>query len=253
MPKSYGWEQLVLSILSQAKAQDWNGVTLSSRQRAKIASKSLLMLGFISLWWWNWQLLLATGSGIGLMWLTYKVSSKQWRKLWQTGIDLLTGQNRKLILAVSSGSVGGLFIYMMSAIWASTENQWLAAGSILQVFTTLIILVLVGWQITQQASDRNKTKFDRLLQDLSAADALKRFIAVRQLTHLAQKKALDREHKLHLIEYFQFMLTQHQESAIEEALLDGLDILGFSSFDGLQSPNALTPIELKHSLRENVS
>ena len=249
MPKtSYGWEQLKRSKIDRAKKQD---SALSSRQKSQIISKGLIMLGVVSLWWWNWQLLLATTIGICLMWLTYKVPSRQWRKLWQTGSNLLTRHHSKLVFAVGSGSLGGFVTYMMSAIWLDTENHWLATGSILQGFATLAVLILVGWQVKQNYSDRYSAKFDRTLQDLTAPESLKRLIAIRQLTNLVRKKALDREHKLQLIEYFHFMLSTPQESAIQEALLDGLEILGFAEFNVPQSFTVPNPIQLKHLVREN--
>ena len=223
--------------------------SLSSGRKSQIISKGLLVVGVASLWWWNWQLLLASAIAISSMWLTYKVPSRQWRKLWQTGIALVSGRNSKLVFAVGSGSLGGFVTYMMSAIWVDTENHWLATGSILQGFATLIVLILVGWQVS--TGDRNAVKFDRALQDLTAAEALKRLIAVRQLTNLVRKKALDREQKIQLIEYFHFMLSTSQESIIQEALLDGLDVLGFSGFNVSQSSTALTPIRLKDSVRES--
>lgn len=249
---SYGWEQLLLSIFSQAKAQDWDVLALSSKQVSQIVRKGLLMLAFVSLWWWNGQLLLATSVGIGLMWLTYKISQKRYRKLWQTGVSWLVGHNRKLLFAVGSGSLGGFFTYMVAAIWADTENRWLATGSILQGFGTLITLILLGWHINRSNGDRNLAKFDQLLGDLTAAEPLKRFIAIRQLTNLAHKNTLDREHRLQLIEYFYFMLAQPQESSVQEALLDSLDILGVPAFKATSSQTVATPIDLKHSVSENV-
>lgn len=249
VPKtSSGWEQLKRSGIDRAKKRD---SALSSRQKSQIISKGLIMVGVVSLWWWNWQLLFAGAIAIALMWLTYKVPSRQWRKLWQTGISLLTRQNSKLVFAVGSGSLGGLITYMMSAIWVDTENHWLATGSILQGFATLAVLILVGWQIKQNNSDRHSLKFDRALEDLTAAEALKRLIAIRQLTNLVRKQVLDREQKMQLIEYFHFMLIFPQETVIQEALLDGLDILGFSGSNVVQSSIALTPIRLKDSVREN--
>lgn len=250
--RSYGWEQLIIAIFSPAKVKDWDVLALSSQQVSQIVSKGLLALSLVSLWWWNWQLLLASSVGMGLMWLTYKMSQKQWRKLWQTGSGLITGYNRKLVFAVTSGSLGGFMTYLITAIWADTENRWLATGSILQGFGTLLTLILVGWQINRTNSDRHVVKFEQLLADLTASDSLKRLIAIRQLTNLVRHKSLDREHRLQLIEYFQFMLSQPQETHLQEALLDGLDLLGISAFSSSESVTVQTPLKLKHSVTENV-
>ena len=248
---SYRWEQLLLLIFGQTKAQDGN-IALSSKQVSQGIKKGLLLLAFVSCWWWNGQLLLATTVGIGMMWLTYKISNKRYRKLWQAGINWLTGHNRRLLLAVGSGSLGGFFTYMVAATWSNTENHWLATGSILQSLGTFMTLILLGWQINRHNGDRILVKFDRLLEDLTATDNLKRLIAIRQLTNLAYRNDLTREQKLQLVEYFQFMLAQPQDLAIQEALLDSFDILGISSPSSISSPTIVTPIKLKHSVSENI-
>ena len=253
VPKtSSRWEQFLLLTLSQTKTKDRDVLGLSSRQVSQITSKALIVLGLVSLWWWNWQLLLATSTGIGLMWLTYKMSHQQYRKLWQRFTRAIAVSNRRLLFAVGSGSLGGLVTYMFANIWADAENRWLATGSILQGLGTLITLILLGWQINRESSRGNEAKFEQLLGDLTADDSLKRLIAIRQLTNLAYKKVLDREQQTQLIEYFCLMLTQSQEPSVREALLDSLDILGVSGFTLPQSQAVATPIELKHSLSENV-
>lgn len=254
MPKtSYGAKQLKSSTIDRNS-------TLSSRQKSRIIRQGSIILGVMSLWWWNWQLLLSSAIAISLMWLTYKVPSKQWRKLWQTGSNLVTRHHhRKLVFAVGSGSLGGFVTYMISAIWLDTENHWLATGSILQGLATVAVLMMVGWQVSRESGlgraepfhDRSSFQFDRYLQDLTATESLKRLIAIRQLTNLVKKKALEREQKLQLIEYFHFMLSRPQELMIQEALLDGLEVLGFSGFNVPQSSTTSNSIRLKHLVREN--
>lgn len=249
---SYKWERLIFLIFARAKLQKRDIAGLSSQKNSQQAlGKGFVALALVSLWWWNWQLLVATGFAIGLMWLTYGMSPKQWRKLWERTVALVAGSNRnsnrKLVFAVVSGSLGGAIAYLMTAIWADTENHWLATGSILQGFGTLITLILLGWQINRESSYRHDTKFEQLLVDLTTSDSLKRLIAIRQLTNLVQKKALEREQRLQLIEYFYFMLAQPQEITIQEALLDSLAVLGVSAYksDTSQSFSTVTtPIKL---------
>jgi hypothetical protein len=252
---SYKWERFILLIFAQTQVPQWNYLRSSLQKNSQTIGKGFFVLALISLWWWNWQLLVATGVGIGLMWLTYQVSPKQWHKLWEKAISSLTGSNRKLVFAVLSGSLGGFITYMITAIWADSENRWLATGSILQGFGTLITLILLGWQINRQSSDRYDAKFEQLIEDLTAADSLKRFIAIRQLTNLGHKKALNREQRRQLIEYFHFMLAQSPETSIQEALFDSLDVLGVSAYSfpySQSSQNHSNPIQLKHSVAKNV-
>ena len=248
--KSYGWEQLLKSILYRTKTRNGGVYAISSARLSQIISQGLLILALVSLWWWNWQLLLSAGVGVSLMWLTYKVSAKQWRRLWQTIVGLLTGSNRKLVFAVGGGSLGGFITYLFAVVWADTENHWLAVSSILQGFGILTTLILLGWHISRDSKHRTLAKFEQLLKDLTAYKSLKRFIAIRQLTNLARKKALDSEQKLQLVEYFHFMLSQPQEPSIQSALLDSLDILGVSNLSFSQPPRAKTPIRLQESVRE---
>jgi hypothetical protein len=250
----YKKKRSLLVILVQTQLQQWHFLRLFLQQKSQTIAKGFFVLALISLWWWNWQLLVAACVGIGLMWLTYQISLKQWRKLWEKIISSLTGSNRKLVFAVLSGSLGGFVTYMMTAIWADSENHWLATASILQGFGTLITLILLGWQINRDSSDRYHTKFEQLVTDLTAADCLKRFMAIHQLTNLGQKKVLNQEQRRQLIEYFYFMLAQSPETSIQEALYDSLDVLGVSaySFPYSQSSQHSTPIKLKHSIVKNV-
>lgn len=253
--RSYNLRQLLLAVVSQTKAKNKHILALSSQQASQLINKGLLMLAVVSLWWWNWQLLLATSVGIILMWLSYKVSSKQWRKLGKKLIASLTQYNRKLFSAVVSGVTGGFVTYLTTAIWLDTENHWLATGSILQGLGTIATLILLSWYLLRHKSGGNHNKFEQLLADLTAENSLKRFIAIRQLTNLVHKKAVDREHHRQLIEYFHFMLLQPQDSAIQSALVDSLAILGISDLSDLnlpQSPGMAKAVNLKHPISENV-
>lgn len=255
----YSWDRLILLFLAQARVPQKEIVQVSLKKKFRLLNRGLLLLALASLWWWNWQLLFSTSIGIGLMWLTYKVPPRQWRKLGQKLMSAssftfnenasFARHNRKLVFTVIGGSLGGAIAYMTTAIWANAENHWLAVGSILQGFGTLILLILVAWQINRTATHSHNAKFERLLGDLTAPETLKRLIAIRQLTNLAQHKALEREQKLQLMEYFHFMLTETQEVTLQEALFDGLATLGVSaqSFYQPQSfSQKITPLKLQN-------
>ena len=240
---SYRWEQALVSILSQAQAKDWDILALSPKQVSKITTRVLLLLGIILLWWWNWKLLLATSVGIMLMLIVYTFKKQHWQRFYRICQGLFTGYNRKLALAVGSGSMGAFLTYMIASIWADSENRWLATGSILQGLGTLITLFLLGWHINR---DRfSETKFEKLLLELTAIDPLKRLIAIRQLTRLDKKNRLSREQRLQLVEYFHLMLSQTQEAIISEALLDSLESFGFAQ----PKDNSIKiPLELQQNI-----
>lgn len=240
----YRWERSLASILSPAKAKDWHILALSPKQVSQVITRGSLLLGITLLWWWNWKLLLATSVGILLMLLVYTFKKQPWQRFYRRWKSFLTGYNRRLVLAVGSGSLGAFITYMTASIWADSENHWLATGSILQGLATLVTLFLLGWRIKQDRC--SETKFEQLLLDLTAVDPLKRLIVIRQLTRLAKNNRLSREQSLQLVEYFYLMLNQPQESIVSEALLDSLDHLGFSR---LEKNSLKIPLEL----RQNVS
>ncbi len=237
------WEQALLSFLSQVQAKDGDFFALSPKQVSKIITRGALLLGIILLWWWNWKLLLATSVGIMLMLVVYTFKKQHWQRFYRRFQSLLTGYNRKLALAVGTGSVGAFVTYMTASIWADSENRWLATGSILQGLGTIVTLLLLGWQLNRERY--SETKFDQLLLELTAVDPLKRLIVIRQLTRLAMKNRLSREQRLQLVEYFYLMLAQPQESIISEALLDSLETFGFSQ---LEKSSIKIPLELRQNM-----
>lgn len=247
LPKVYEkWIQLlVLSIIDSSTKKKFN---LQSKKFAQNVIRGLLTLSVISLWYWHWQLLLATGVGIAWMWLSYGLSLGQYRSTWRKLATALRGYNLKFLLAVISGGLGGLFTYMTTAIWLDTENHWLAASSIAQGLMTLALLILLLWQIVQKKSDRDTTRFTTLLTDLTADDPLKRLIAIRQLIELAARHSLNPNERSQIYEYFHFMLAQPQEAQIQNALLDGVELLAKKNAPLPPLDSLITPIAIKESV-----
>ena len=222
------WEELLLSVLDQAKTKNWDISALSPQKVSLMMTRALLVVGIGVFWCWNWKLLLATVVGIGLMLLVYVVQIHHWHKYWRRCQRLLTGYNRKLTLAVGSGGMSAFITYMVASIWADSENRWLATGSILQVLGTLTTLLLLGWHLWGNQNQKQETRFNELSKDLTASDSLKRLIAIRQLTRLVSTNKVPREYHIRLVEYYYLMLSQPQEKVVKEALLDGLESLDAS-------------------------
>jgi len=219
----------LISVFSRPQRSLKSQPKLSSRQLSSILSKGLLLLVFASLWYWNWQILISAGASLGLMRIVYGGTSPRLQKSWRTLSKLLVGYNRKLTFTLSSGILGGLFTYFATTVWAETENPWLAFSSILQGLISLTTLTLLGWYIKRDTSNRQHNRFGDLLAELSVQDDLKRLIAINQLTEMVKQGKLHHERRTQLITYFQFMLGQSQDSTIQDALLDGLDVLDLLS------------------------
>ncbi len=249
MPKaSNRWIQLlVLSVVNLTANATRNNTVfgLPPKQFTRATLRGLVTLGLVSLWYWHWQLLLATGVSISLMWLSYRLSFSRYRNAWHKVTTLVSGANRKLLFAVTSGSLGGLFTYMTTVIWLDTENHWLAVGLIAQGLMTLAVLILLLWQTAQQKSDRNSTRFTNLLRDITADNPLKRLIAIRQLTDLVAQSSLNPNERSQTEEYFHFMLAQPQEPQIQAALLDGIELFSQTNTPLPPLDGLLTPIAIK--------
>ena len=240
------WEQILDFISSLQYLQ-----RTYSQQLKKINSWLFYLLGLVFVWIWNWQLLLATVTGIGFTFLVYWLQNKNWLDFWSKWQRFLSNSNRQLIVAVSSGSIIALGIYLAAFIWTESENQWLATGIILQTFTSLITLALLIWHLGSNSSNNRlcqaETEFNRLLADLTHQDSLRKIIAIRQLTRLLKNGKLPQEYHLQLVEYYCLMLSQFQEIAVKEALLDSLESLGGEKIISKKHQPLQMPIQFKPS------
>jgi hypothetical protein len=195
--------------------------------------------------YWNWKLVLATGTGVGLMLLVYWMQGWNWQVYWSKWERFLRGSNRKLTVAVGSGGLAALATYLAASIWVDSENRWLAVGTILQGLATLLTLILLVWQIITHRNGGNEAKFDQLLTDLSNPNPLKRLMAVRQLTKLTQKTPLSQDSPHQLIEYFCLMLSQEKEPVVRNAILESLQLWERKSFKNTKKLPLQIPISLK--------
>lgn len=219
--------------------------TFSRRQVRQLMKGGLGLTGVAILLAWNWKLVLATGSGIGLMMLVYALQGWNWQGYKAKWQRYLSGSQGKFTIAVGSGGFAALSTYIAASIWADSENRWLATGSILQGFGTLVTLLLVFWQAIGQPDRRDESKFEQLLADLTHIDPLKRLIAVRQLTHLVSQGRLSSAHQHQLVDYFRLMLSQEQEPVIREAILESLQPGDREVLNPLEPSPVKLPLHLK--------
>jgi hypothetical protein len=225
---SYWWKRI------RYLSQDWsvrrvNNTLMRFLTGVKVRKSSKWMLtSFVAVVMlaWNWKLVLATGSGVGLMLLVYSMQGWNWQAYLSNGRQFFTGSQGKLTVAVGSGGLATLGTYIAASVWADSENRWLAIGSILQGFGTLVILLLLGWNIARDRAGQDETRFELLLQDLTATDSLKRLIAVQQLSTLANKPRLHQVYQPQLVEYFSVMLSREEDAIVREAILRNLQKWG---------------------------
>ncbi len=212
----------------------------------RINGRAFFFLVFAFLWWMNWKLFLATTVGIGLMSICYLLQNSHFARYCQKWRDFCVGSNRQLILSVGTGASGAFCTYLAASVWADAENQWLATGAILQGCSSLTTLALLMWSLWGRKANSLEAKLDRLIEDLSHSDRLKRLVAIRQLTRLLVSNHLSSEHYCQSIEYYHLMLSEPQPPVVRNALLESLDILGAEEVLKKRS-TVKAPIQLQHS------
>ncbi len=228
------------------QTQGWKAARIARSQRVRAWLSVLTVLG---VWgWWDAKLLFSTGLGLAiLIWVCrLPLSSFQRDKIF--GLQHLQPMNRQLTVGVGSGVAVSVFLYAMLSLWTSLENPWMALSVIGQNAAILAILTLIVWERVQQKLNSEEAQLNQWLADLTHDNPLKRLIAVRQLTHLFQSsphrsqvsqlvlEAQRREalpslqplpelERIEIVEYFQLMLYQEDETLVREALREGLEIL----------------------------
>ncbi|MFM2312745.1 MAG: hypothetical protein RLZZ04_2021 [Cyanobacteriota bacterium] len=219
---------------------------IEDKRFRRLSGQALCLAVFALLWWLNWKLFLATSVGIGGMSACYLAQNSHWQSYCRQWRKFFVGSNRQLTLAVGTGASGAFCTYLAASIWADTDNQWLATGSILQGFFTLTTLFVLLWSLRGKKANSLEVKLDQLLIDLSDRDRLKRLIAIRQLTRLLISQRLAAEHYQQSIEYYRLMLSEPQPAVIKDALLESLKLLGAEKTEKiLRQPTTLAKIPLQ--------
>ncbi|MGB5966993.1 MAG: hypothetical protein WBG70_01590 [Spirulinaceae cyanobacterium] len=207
----------------------------------------LLLFAIVAMLFWNWKLLLATSTGVGAMVGIYLFQGRDWQTYWLKLRQFFSGTNRQLTLAVTSGGMTALCTYMAASIWVDAQNHWLATGAIIQGLGILLTLVLLVWQIITRYEDKEESRYDRILANLTQPDSLQRLIAVRKLTRLAKNPRFQQVYGLQVAEYFRLMLTKESEEVIREAILDALQVWDNKQIPEKSRPPLQMPINLKRT------
>lgn len=174
---------------------------------------------------WHWKLLFALGVGILVLLLTHSLQAGHWQIPWAELRQKLRGPKQRFALAAVSGGVATLSTYISLAIWSEAESFWSATGAIGQGLGILAVLVLLVGHLLDHDRDSAPTRFDQLVHDLTHADALKRLIAVRQLTQAVTTPTADRTQRRAVVDYLRLLLSQESEPVVRNAVLDSLQAL----------------------------
>ncbi|MGB7414798.1 MAG: hypothetical protein WA902_11380 [Thermosynechococcaceae cyanobacterium] len=172
---------------------------------------TVVCVGAIALFTWNWQLFLALIIGTGAAALAYRgLPVQKWMRL-------LTAS------PVVSAALLGLFSVIVSygtlLIWQDTGRFGIALAVFFQGACTLLALGLLGWQLVKPSEAAFEEPYDRWVTQLTAPEPLQRLIAVRRLTQI---EVLTPQRRQELSDYFQLLLAQETYPQVRQAILDGL-------------------------------
>ena len=247
---SSSWQQLINQI------PNWNWSLTKFKTKGAINQQTFKrfsgpggFLGFltiiIAMLLWNWKLLLALLIGIGVMVLVYSMQEWDWQLRWSKIRNFLNSSNRRLVLAVISGGIATVSTYMAAAIWVDSHSHWIAAGAIVQGVGTLLTLILLVWQIVNFYENREEDRLDRLLVNLTEKDALKRLIALGQLTKLISRKRVDSSVQQDIVQCLQLLLSREEEVVVREAAFKSLQACDRLQVLPPKTATIFTPISAK--------
>ena len=248
MAQALSWSQALIKQLQSSSLLRVQGQYLSSippSQLRRLSRWFMALLALIVMVAWNWKLVLATGAGIGSMLAVYLAPTWHWQKYWANLHRFLNGPHRQLALAVVSGGLVTLLTYMVTSIWVSTDNGWLAMGAIVQGIATLLTLLLLIWQIVSQYKLNREQTLDKLFDDLTQVNSLSRLIAVDRLTRLLYQGRIRQSHQLQVSQYLRLMLSQEEQTVIRKAILEALQILGELPTLEEANPSQQIPLHFK--------
>ncbi|KST63364.1 hypothetical protein [Mastigocoleus testarum] len=233
------WQRIIdtfpVRVLTESKSRSPKQLNL---KRFQGPGGALGLLTFVvAMWEWNWKLLFASSIAIGTMMLVYSMQEWNWQQFWCEVRKFSGSPNRRLALAVISGGIAAVSTYMAFSIWVDSDSRWIAFGAILQGLGTLLILILLVWQIIALYGDREDEYIEQLLNQLTDSNPLKRLIAVRRLDKIVKGDRVNPVVKKNIAQHFGLLLSQESESVIHEAVLDSLQ--------GLEKLPKLSPPKLK--------
>jgi hypothetical protein len=171
---------------------------------------------------WHPDLLLATLAGSGTMLGVYLLATSGTTIDWVAISRLGDRLRQPVLLAIGTGAIVSLLVYVSLAVWGATENHWVASGLIAQGAATLAVLVLLIWQTLTRLTGRDRVELMPILLQVADDNGLKRMIALRQIGQWLEQGRLDRAERKSVAACVQYLLGRETDGAIREAALDVL-------------------------------
>lgn len=185
------------------------------------------------------KLILATGIFTGTILVTYRLKNIKWKHYYQYFQDILTPQNKQLILSVSGAGILAISSYLILNIWTEIDNKWLALGIIWQIIFSSIGLGFLGWKLNQKSSAKiaNLSKnFDELIKELNANSPLQRLWAINEIIKLWENHLLTSQEIRQAQEYFSLLKDLETEIIIINKLNNILEKISVKEIQPLNFP-----------------
>ncbi|MGB8699291.1 MAG: hypothetical protein WCD18_07745 [Thermosynechococcaceae cyanobacterium] len=213
-------------------------------------------LGAIALWRWNSALLLALLMGGGSSWVLYR----GWARPKQGSQDRLQrwlqNPNTPLVLSVGGGLAMLVFSYSALAVWQDWRSPWLALMLLSQEVGILLVLGLALGLILKRSTVAPTHSFDRCVAGLLHRDALRRLIAVRQLSKLTVQGILSAQEQSQAAEYLHLLRRKEKDPMVRKAIQESLTVLAPSQCpqlgDRSSASDRLLQTPVRTSLRQPV-
>jgi hypothetical protein len=245
---SSSWQQLIDSFSNLALGTP-KILTNTGRNKQRFQPGPGGVLSFLTIvlamLLWNWKLLLATSIGVSTMVSAYSLQKRDLSKYWLQLSQFFDKHNRRLLIAVLSGAIATVTSYTAIAVFLSSKNPWIATGALMQGAGTLLTLILLVWLITTINGNREQTRIDELLQNLTESEPLKRLIALRQLTKLVTRFDIDVRERKAVIDCLQLLLTTEEETLIRDTAFDSLQAIERLEASGSGDAIPLKPLGVK--------
>jgi hypothetical protein len=223
------WLEGDLLLLTKASVWTEAGATLvhksingDRKSLSGILAPVLTLVGVIALGRWNGALILALLAGGGSSLLFYRATQRRFsqRKLEQW----LQSSQAPMALSLGAG-VGVLGLsYCALTVWQDLKSPGLAMLLLTQEMAIFSALALAVWLILTRQNQPLHT-FERCVAGLLHRDELRRLMAVRQLTTLAQTGRLSVKERSQAWDYLHLLAQREKSLLVCQAIQDGLVLL----------------------------
>jgi hypothetical protein len=188
------------------------------------------------------KLILATGIFTGTILFAYRVKNIKWKHYYRYFDEILTPQNKQLILSVSGAGILAISSYLILNIWTEIDNKWLAFGIIWQIIFSSMGVGFLGWKFNQKSSakiDKLSPKFPDLIKELNANSPLERLWAINEIIKLWENHQLTAQEMRETQEYFSLLRDLETEIIIINKLNNILEKISAKEMQPLNFPQRI--------------